>query len=103
MGEYTPPPPKPPRPPAYKSYAERKAAEEKIRANANKQTHQDYKLPPVPPPGKHEGYRPRPDPIPSADGTPTRDMEPVKIPLKRKIQGEYADVLPFTRKKEEHK
>lgn len=100
MADHVPPPPKPP---VYKTYAERKAAEEKIRNDRNKQTHREYRLPPVPAPGKRKGYDLK-DPVPSAGGTPTRDMEPVKLPLARKQDnGQFADVIPLTRKQEDTK
>lgn len=84
--------PKAPTEMKWKSYAERKAAEEKIRNERNRKTHQEYRLPPVPPPSQRKSSIP--DPVPSAgDGFPTRDQEPVRIPLGRKIQGEYADVI----------
>lgn len=86
----------PPKPPVYRTYAERKAAEEKIRAERNRQIHREYRLPPKPAPGKGTFDKPR-DPIPSAGGVPTRDMTPVRIPLKRKIEGEFADVIPIRR------
>lgn len=93
----------PPKPPVYKTYAERKQAEEKIRAERNKQTHREYRLPPKPPvPGKGKGYdrsTKYEDPIPSADGTPTRDMEPVKLPVGKR-EPHVADVIPM-RKQED--
>lgn len=96
----------PPKLPVYRTYAERKEAEEKIRKERNKQTHREYKLPPVPAPGKgkHDKYQARPggtvpDPVPSAgDGFPTRDMEPVKLPVvRREPKGEFADVISIHR------
>lgn len=102
MSTYDPPDPKPP---TFRTYEERKAAEERHRADKNKQTHREYRLPPVPPPGKgkHDKYQPRPtprDPVPSAGGIPTRDMEPVKLPVaKKQDNGQFADVIPFTRDK----
>lgn len=97
MADHVPPPPKPP---VYKTYAERKAAEDKIRNDRNKQTHREYRLPPVPAPGTGK----RKPPIPDTGGIPTRDMEPVKLPLaKKQDNGQFADVIPLTRKQEDKK
>lgn len=92
MADHVPPPPKPP---VYRTYAERKAAEDKIRTDRNKQTHREYRLPPVPAPGKN---KPKP-PIPDTGGVPTRDMAPVQLPLrKREDNGQFADVIPIGKK-----
>lgn len=96
MGDHVPPPPKPP---VYRTYAERKAAEEKIRNAANRQTHNDYKLPPVPAPGRTKQKQPMgrsafDEPLP-----PTRDMEPVKLPLAKKQENnQFADIISIKRK-----
>lgn len=92
---HTPPPPKPP---VYKTYAERAAAEKKIRDESNRKTHQEYRLLPVPAPGKTRRHDPK-DPVPSAGGIPTRDMEPIKLPLrKREDRGKFADIISINRK-----
>lgn len=69
-------------PPRYRTYEERRAAQEKIRRELNQRTHREYRLP-----------VPKPPPLPDTGGKPTRDMPPVQLKLRKREEGEVADVI----------
>ena len=82
--------------PVFRTYSERRDAEARNRADANRRTHQHYRLPiskkkpVVNNPPRDNRYA---DPVPSAGNIPTRDMQPVPLKLRGQPTGEPCDVI----------
>lgn len=108
MTEYTPPPPKALTGPQGRSYDERKKAEELTRAENNRRTKQSYRLRDKPGQGhaSTQGWKGNGEwKGPDSTG-PTRDMPPVKLGLKKPVNGEPCDVVSlaeYKQKREEKK